>query len=429
MIFDTDAGHNILPKMISCDYPSQLSEIVDKAITKSIWEVEEASHLNRIDEEEPNFNDSGALKVQPNSIDARKEAMLSWHCSDQDGNELPSQLGTARDLSNSSECPNAFGQQSILRRTETVLSSESGEECSRGGFPFFPDKVSKEDQLLRVTKDFAPLNGACRSVDVSCVPESSFVPEAEFFSGMLSWGNVDNTAETAPTKNDLSINIINLNMSPSRLHEIPIFTKTRSDVITNSVREVDEIIDSRGNGAETALTNYEYPFHGIDLNASPTRLYEIPIFLKSSSATNTISESIQEVEDSHVECVRDVQREYHAIDERSRKNFSMRSKYKKYHNSLLASDTVQETWRRLRHRHVNLQQYAILEPKDASKVLKLAHRLSNLISEADMLLRDCQLLICVSISLNIGLDVGKLYISVFMDLLFSMSLCNFFRII
>lgn len=87
-------------------------------------------------------------------------------------------------------------------------------------------------------------------------------------------------------------------------------------------------------------------------------------------------------------------------------NFSVRSKYKNYHSSLVASNTVRETWRRLRHSRMNLQQYAILEPKNASKVLNLAHGLSNLISEADMLLSDCQLLICVSISLNIGLDVG-----------------------
>ncbi|KAK1384333.1 AAA domain-containing protein [Heracleum sosnowskyi] len=422
MVFDTDAGHNILPKTISCDYPSQLSEIVHNAITKSILEVEEASHLNGTDEEELNMPDSGALKFRPNSIDARKEAMLSWHCSDQDRNEFPFQLGTACELSNSSGSPLAFSRRVISRRTETVLSSESGEECSRGGCPFVPAKVSEEEhleehlelitngpslsfapdmsnntsteQLIRVTKDFAPLDGTCRSVDVSCVPESSYVPETEFCFDTLSWGNVSNMAETAYIKNDLSLNGINLNMAPSGLHEIPTSTKTRSDAITNSGIEVEEILDSRINCSETALTNYEFPVRGIDLNVSPSGSYEILNLMQNNSDTNTVSEPSQEVADSHVECVRAVPVEYHGMDECSSKNFGMRSKYKKYHSSFEASDTVRETWRRLRHSHGNLQQYAILEQEDASKVLNLAHGLCNLISEANMLLSDCQLLIC-----------------------------------
>ncbi|XP_017252670.1 uncharacterized protein LOC108223102 isoform X1 [Daucus carota subsp. sativus] len=422
MVFDTDAGHNVLPKMISCDYPSQLSEIVDKVITKSVLEVKEATHLNLIDEEEPNIYNSGAIKFQPNSIDARKEAMLSCYCSDQDGNEFPSQLGTACELSNSSGSSVAFGQQGIPRRTETMLSSQSGEECSRsrGSFPFVPHKESKEEhleahldviskgpshcfslemsnnamteQLLQAPKVFAPLNGTCRLVDVPCVRESSFVSDTDFFSGTL-WGNVDNTAESSNTKNGLANNRIDLNMSPSKLDEIPIFTKTQSEVVTNSSREVEEIIDSRINGAETAVTNSEFPVVGIDLNLSLYGSDEIPVLLNNKSDTITILQPIQQVVDSHVECVQGVPREYHQIDECDSMNFSMRSRYKKNHSCLVASDTVQETWRRLRDSHINFQQYAILERKDASKVLKLAHGLSNLISEADMLLSDCQLLV------------------------------------
>ncbi|XP_074361810.1 uncharacterized protein LOC141701993 [Apium graveolens] len=124
MVFDPDAGHNILPKMISSSFASQLSEIVNKEITKSLLKVEEASCLNVIDDE-PNY-DLGRLKFQRNSIDARKEAMLSWQCSDQDGNDLPSQLGTACDFSDASDSPVAFGRGSVWRRTDTVLSSESG---------------------------------------------------------------------------------------------------------------------------------------------------------------------------------------------------------------------------------------------------------------------------------------------------------------
>ncbi|KAK1386884.1 putative P-loop containing nucleoside triphosphate hydrolases superfamily protein [Heracleum sosnowskyi] len=449
MVFDPDAGHNILPKMISSSFTSQLSEIVDKEITKSLLEVEEASCLNAIDVEEPNY-DLGRLIFQQNSIDARKEAMLSWHCPDQDGNELPSQLGTACDFSDASDSPIAFGRRSVRRRTDTVLSSESGEECSSDGFPVVPGKLPSEDdseahleviskgqsrcfapemsfnplaeQLLHsdgekvedscypctITEDFGLINGTCRSVDVSCVPESTCVAETQIFSDAVSWGNVDNMAETASVRNDHPLNCINLNISPSGLHEIPVFMANDYDAMTDSVKEEDEMADFHINDAD---------------NTSPSGLHEIPVFMANDydaitdsvkeedemadfhindadiastkcDLPSNVAESVQEeVADSHVECVRAVPREYQGMDECSRMNFSMRSKYKNQ-SSLLASETVQETWRKLRNCHMDLKQYATIENNDASKFLKLAHGMSNLISEADVLLSDCQLLTC-----------------------------------
>lgn len=452
MVFDPDAGHNILPKMISNSFASQLSEIVDKEITKSLLEVEKASCLNAIDDEEPNY-DLGKLRFQRNSIDARKEAMLSWHCSDQDGNDLPSQIGTACDFSDASDSPIAFGRRSARRRTDTVLSSESGEECSSDGFPVAPGKLLGEDdsvahlevnskahshcfapemsynplaeQLLHsddekvedscypcaITEDFGLLNGTCRSIDVSHVPESTCVAETQIFSDAVSWGNVDNMAEAASIRNDHPHNCININISPSGLHEIPVLMAIDYDAITDSVIEVDEMAGFHINGADIASTKCDFPSNGIDLNVSPPGLHKIPVLLKNNC--DQIAESVQEeVADSHVECVQAVPREYQGMDECSRMNFSMRYKYKNQ-SSLLASDTVQETWRKLRNCHMDLKQYATLEHKDASKFIKIAHGMSNLISEADVLLSGCQLLTCVSVSITIGLDVYQMYLRIY----------------
>ncbi|XP_017243940.1 uncharacterized protein LOC108215858 [Daucus carota subsp. sativus] len=432
MVFDPDAAHNILPKIISSSYTSQLSEMVDKEITKSLLEMEEASHLTE-DEEDLKINDLGTLTFQPNSIDARKEAMLCCHCSDQDGNEVPSQPGTACELSDASDSPVAFGRRSVWRRTDTVLSSESREECSSDGFPAVPSKLSgdidSEAHLEGISKApshcFAPeissspvaeelvhsdsvkvedscypcaiteecvlFNGTCKSVDVSCVPESTCVAETQIYSDAVSWGNVDNTAETAFIKNNLPHSDINLNISPSGLHEIPVLVGNDYDAIPDSVIKVDEITDYHINGAEMALTKCDFSGNGIDLNASPHEFREIPVLLNNNC--HSITESVQEeMADSHVECVRAFSREYQGMDECSRMNFSMRSNYK-HQSSLLASDTVQETWKKLRNCHMDLKQYATLEHKDASKFLKFAHGMSNLISDADLLLSDCQLLI------------------------------------
>ena len=58
---------------------------------------------------------------------------------------------------------------------------------------------------------------------------------------------------------------------------------------------------------------------------------------------------------------------------------------------------------------MDLKQYATLEHKDASRFLKFAHGMSNLISDADLLLSDCQLLIRVSISIIVGLEQVQHY--------------------
>ena len=85
------------------------------------------------------------------------------------------------------------------------------------------------------------------------------------------------------------------------------------------------------------------------------------------------------------------------MDECSRMDCSrgVKSKNKPRSSGLL--DSIQDTWRRIRGCHTDLRQYVTPEQKDASRVLKLAYGMSNLISEADILLGDCHPLICVSL--------------------------------
>lgn len=449
VVYDPDAGHRILPKIICCGFPSQLSEIVEKEITKTLQEMEETSSLTEIVEEEELYNnDLMTHEIELESIEAKKEAMLSRHCSDQDGNELAGQFDTACEFSNSSGSPVAFSRRSVRKRIDTVLSSDSEEECFSDRFLVVPGKLFEDmdnevhlevinktpshclatemsfnpltEQLLHsqgeksgenyypcsVIADCSNVNGICRSVDVSCVPESSFVPETQLFSETVSCGDVGNMADTVFANDDFPVKGINLNISPPGLYEIPILLRNSYD--TKSVQEEEEVADCRNNSAETAFTKNDFPIGGIDLNISPSGLHEVPILLRNSGDIITESVQEEEVADSHIECV-ESPREYQGIDECSRMNFSRRSKFKKKPRSFVASDFVQETWRKLRHCHMDLQQYATLEHKDASKVLKLAYGMSNLISEADMLLSDCQLQICVSIYIIIGLDVEQLY--------------------
>ena len=99
------------------------------------------------------------------------------------------------------------------------------------------------------------------------------------------------------------------------------------------------------------------------------------------------------------------------------------------HSSGSVIDTVQETWRKFRDGHMDLKQYITPEQKNASQVLKQACGISNLISEADLLLNDCQPLICVRVFSSFGLDIEMPFPFDAMNVLFMMVSPYFCRII
>ncbi|CAI9778090.1 unnamed protein product [Fraxinus pennsylvanica] len=57
-------------------------------------------------------------------------------------------------------------------------------------------------------------------------------------------------------------------------------------------------------------------------------------------------------------------------------------------------DSLQETWKNMCSRRKDFKQYVTSEEKNTWQALNLAHGMSNLISEADLLLKDCQAALC-----------------------------------
>uniref|UniRef100_A0A5B7B8E5 AAA+ ATPase domain-containing protein n=1 Tax=Davidia involucrata TaxID=16924 RepID=A0A5B7B8E5_DAVIN len=396
LLFDLDAGHRILPKIIPWGYHSQLSETVEKEITRSLLMMEESSSLMEVvEEEELNHNEmqnsSKMHKNDPDSIEAKKEAMLSRHFCIHNEDEFAAQFPTACEFSNSSGSPVAFARRNVRRKLDTVLSSNSGDEWLDDGFPvvsgipygdtnneIFLEVNSKSpphclatercfnplsEQLLHSEgqklvenhydcsepADYTQLNGTCKSVEISCVPESSFVPETEINDGMVlfsrtvSCGHIADIAETVSASSDLMQNLL--------------------------------------------------PVEANDLNKSLAVLHKNSEMMGNTCDMDTESVEGEEVGDSHIERMESVPRGYQVMDECSRMDFR-RIQCMEKPRSWMVTDSVQETWRRLRVCHTDLRKYVTPELKDASHVLKLAYRMSNLISEADLLLGDCQPLIC-----------------------------------
>lgn len=375
-LFDLEAGHMLLPKIISRDFPSQLSQLVESEIAKAL-SMEEESH-NTVEvfveevENEKMLNRLWRRDTQKNSIQAKKEAMLRQNTCFEDYNDLEDVLSIPCELSNTSYQPLSFSRPSRRRKLNVVLSSDSEDEplsdiritiskhqnddrlvVQENGTlsSYWPDmqketipradpSVPSREEILEAscyqyeTSKVSCINEVSQSVDVSCVPESSYVPEtlmvdseAELSPRALSCGHFDGRVEVS----------------------------TSEDVVQNSPSK--EIYIDR--------------FQSFDC-------------LKSTCETIAESSDGTTMEDCFKEYVGSSQKMQQVTDECSRIDFGMT--FKTAQNSKLdaSRNPVQESWEKLCSGHTDLKPYLDSEPVEAPQVLDITHQITNLISEADV---------------------------------------------
>ena len=388
LLFDIEAGHHILPKIIPWEFPSQLSELIEKEITDSLSKMEENSSSMEVVEEEPDKKEMqkglDTHDNEPDSIEAKKVAMLTRNGSIQDSIDFTAQFD---ELSNSSGTPVTFSRRNVRRKLDAVQSSDSEDEILSNGYHIVLDTDANDEASLGVNNSFpsycpltenclSPLTDkihsgpenweetcyqhserpddtqideTCKSFDVSCVPESSFVPETiigdvtELLSRTVSHGHVAS----------LEISV--------------------------------------GNESIETL----FPVEAENRDKPLLRLHKISDMLGNTCDVNPEFSHGEEVEDSHNENV-EATRGYQVMDECSRMDFDRRSKFVEKPRSLMETDLVQESWIKLRGCRTDLRQYTVSEQQDAIQSIKLAHDMSNLISEADVLLCNCHLVASVS---------------------------------
>lgn len=179
----------------------------------------------------------------------------------------------------------------------------------------------------------------CESLDVSYVPETEIVNGMELSSRTLSCANVSETTEVS-------------------------------------------VSCEFGEGLLPAEANDPGKFMHMLIKTSDI----------SVGTCNIIAEA------SHEEVVENSQNQYEAVssglelmDECSRMNFNKKSFSMGKFRNQVATDLVQESWKKLRNSHADLKLYVDSEPKDALNILKLTCRMSDLISQADQLLSKCQM--------------------------------------
>ncbi|CAH1425734.1 unnamed protein product [Lactuca virosa] len=316
LLFDTNASHHVLPQLIPSGHTSKLSEIIEKEITKSslLAEKYDNTMMEIIEEEDEN-------------IEAKKDEMLRRHCSDQDENKFSAQC-----FPSCSSSPVAFTKRTLQKKHDPGMS-DSG-DC----LPDVPEDVIEEvvveKRIRRKYNSVMSSDSEDECFDVSCVPESTFVPETELGNGMCSDGGIEDGA--------MSMDIT------SRTVAMEFHNSCEEDKAPSMAVATDSGLDSA-------------PNHG------------------------------EEIGDSHVEPTAGLPREYQMMDECSRIDFSKKLEPE---SELESVDIVQETWRKLRNCEHELRQYVSNEEKDSLEALQLSHGITNLISEADLLLSDCQLLTC-----------------------------------
>ncbi|CAA0809944.1 P-loop containing nucleoside triphosphate hydrolases superfamily protein [Striga hermonthica] len=357
LLFDLDAGHDILPRVIHWGHPSQLSERVADTIVKSLTLMKQTHCLTDTKVEDMNIygmedNNIYAHIAHRDPIEVKKEAMLSLQCP---FDEVEcARFDANSELYDFSGSPIAKEQQKNRRRTNMVLSSDSEDEyipsidfnskiLETEKTPTFDSEEQLENSFQLVERgDFSQMEYACESRDVSCVPESSFVPETEIlnetelYSTAVSYGHfIDKTGE------------------------IWIFQ--------------DE---------DSLLSNSEYT-KALHVTCNDLEM------LENNSNCATVCVNQEEVGDSLLKFEGDGPGRYQPLDECSRMDF-MRLKPFENSEADQPTDFVKNAWKKLQEGCEGLSSHVTVEEKTARRGLIFTHGMSDLISDADLLLKDCQ---------------------------------------
>ncbi|XP_050366091.1 uncharacterized protein LOC126784657 isoform X2 [Argentina anserina] len=389
LLFDVDTGHQMLPKLLPWDLPSQLSDLVEKEITKSLSMMEEDS-MEVDDNTEVHCSLNMAYSEMEN-IEAKKVAMLSRNGDTPDCSEFIT-TDTATDFSNDSGTSFPFPRRNVRRMHGVVLSSDSEDDSMKNGKATVTDRdsnheVSGVDSLSEMLlfpgvmnidrglydcliADEFNTSEMCNVADISRVPESSFVPETQMDS------ETDFLSQTMSSGHFVSsINKVFLG------DELPVEDRYATDLLSQTV--------SSGHFANTMNEVHFEVLPVEDKNPAQCKSESQINFDKMGNNCDAIPEySHQELEDSQSEHV-ETEKAYQLMDECSRVDFNNQFQFIQEQKTLAVSDLVQDSWNKLRGQRNDLRQYVASEQR-ASQIVTLAYRMSDMISETDIMFSKCK---------------------------------------
>ncbi|XP_024451631.2 uncharacterized protein LOC7463160 isoform X5 [Populus trichocarpa] len=381
LMFDPEAGHQVLPKMMPWDFPCQLSELVEKEIATSLsMMVENSVSLEVIKEDFEDKELQNNIKIHNYGKDSgtktKKEAMLSQNCFDNDCNHFKIPYDSVCDVFNSPGTPVSLTPRKNRRKLGVVMPSDSEDEMVNDRVTLTTDRDTNYELILEADGGFPShclsmqpstdmqlcpgaekldenhskypdiginlhVKETCMSVDASCVPESTFVPETEINNGT-----------------EVSFSMVSCTRVGDALEEVSMIIESKQNLLPVETENIDRYV--------------------------PDML---------GSTCDVIAElSPDVVEDSLNEHVEALTKEYQVMDKYSCMDFNKKSKPVEKFRSCMMTDLVRESWRKLCNRHPDLRHFVTSEVIDATGMMDLAYGMSNLISEAELLLSNHQTL-------------------------------------
>lgn len=126
--FDLEDVYQILPKMIPWDFPSQLSELVEKEITMSLCMMEENGVSTVVITDDKDMHNHMEKHIcETDSIKAKKKVMLSNNSFDHDPIDFIPPFNLACDFLDSSNSPFPSSRKNSKRKL-VVMSSDSEDD-------------------------------------------------------------------------------------------------------------------------------------------------------------------------------------------------------------------------------------------------------------------------------------------------------------
>ncbi|KAG9149166.1 hypothetical protein Leryth_003167 [Lithospermum erythrorhizon] len=404
-LLDLDASHWVLPKLMPWSCPSRLSEFVDEEITKSLMLMNECNNLQQIvdgvKDNEYQLNDIPIVDGGPEHINAKKEEMLSLHWSLEDDIELVAPSDDIFDLNGFPHSPTADTQTLGRRKFNSVIFSDSEDEHLTERKPVALRRMleNSDDEALEV-QDTGPSTSLLdeRCQNLSIMPLNPFEGDKveEFASqceGMVDCPHMDGTSQPVDLS-DSHIGATSLSFGvsyvpeslivPETLFEYDNQTEFSSKTVNNDVSLCEVPITFQGKEIFDSWVSVEG-------KCSPVS-HEYQDTCASSCHTSLRPVNTDVVGDSQFDQEEYIPRGYQIMDECSRVDFirGCESSQRMLSTPVDQIDFVQETWRKLRNSKVDVRQHITSQEIDVVQALQITSGLSNVISDAELLLKDCQ---------------------------------------
>lgn len=350
------------------NFPSEISELIENEFAKSVNTMENNSTLQGLAAEELLHtnewqNELEEQYMETDYIKAKKVEMIQRNGSITDYSELEIQYKDISEFSNSSGSPVASPRKNG-RRKHVVTSSDSEDEDLNNRHPLDTHDEANKTQSVKENDECPQLNENCISTSVPKLVCSE-------------WEDSDEEhCRYSETADDGCLNETSISLDISCVPESTFVPET---AIENGTETMSGAVSSGHSvgPVEVSVNNESKPFT-FTARKRLTKLSQNSRLLKTGIPDFSPKKALQDFHDENMETSI-----VNVMDECSRVDFKLKSTFVESSPSV-ETDLVQNLWRKLREGQIDLKQHANSEQLGACQVVKLASGLSNLISEADL---------------------------------------------